>query len=296
MPYRSVVSPLHEVVQVPPHPRLRPGVQFYRGFRIHAGRPRERLELPVGFATLLLGFDHRITIGAVGAGRAADPAGAPRRTYTSLLAGIRTNSVIGVHSGTVHGIEVVMLPWAAYAMFGVPMHELTERLVDPTDVAGTMMRRLTDRLAEIPDWPSRFTELDRSLLRRVEDGPGPAPRILRAWDLLVGSAGTMPIADLSRELDWSERQLERRFREQLGLAPKAAARVLRLQHAMRLLVAGRPPAEIASRAGFYDQSHLNREIRTATGMTPGVFLSRTLHAPAAAARVDGTVTTLVLQA
>lgn len=292
MPYRSLVSPLHEVVQVPPHPTLRPGVQFYRGFRIQTGRPRERLELPVGFATLLLGFDHRITIGPVG----PDSAGLPRRTYTSLLAGMRTNSVIGVHSGTVHGIEVVLRPWAAYAMFGVPMHELTERLVDPCDVAGSAVRHLTDRLAEIPDWPTRFALLDRELLRRQENGPGPAPRVLRAWDLLIGSAGTTPIADLSRELGWSERQLERRFSEQLGLSPKAVARVLRLQHAMRLLVAGRPLAEIASRAGFYDQSHLNREIRSATGMTPGVFLDRTLRAPASAARVDGTVTTLVLQA
>ncbi|WP_436776266.1 helix-turn-helix domain-containing protein [Yinghuangia sp. YIM S09857] len=290
------MSPRHEVVQVPPHPRLRPGVQIYRGFRIHAGHPRERLELPVGFVTLLLGFDQRITIGSVGTDLAADPVGAGSQTFTSLLAGMRTSSVIGVHSGSVHGIEVVMRPWAAYAMFGVPMHELTESLVDPSDVAGGAVRRLVDRLAEIPDWPTRFTELDRSLLHRVENGPTPAPRVLRAWDLLVGSAGATPISGLSRELGWSERQLERMFREQLGLAPKAAARVLRLQHALRLLVADRPLAEIASRAGFYDQSHLNREIRAATGMTPGAFLNRIRQAPTATARVDGTVTTLVLQA
>ncbi|NUU24366.1 MAG: AraC family transcriptional regulator [Streptomycetaceae bacterium] len=289
MPYRSVLSPAHEVVQAPPHPGLRPGVLLYRGFRMHADRPRRRLELPVGFATLLLGFDHQLTVVPVEPG----PGAAAAQTFTSLLAGMRTKAAIGEHRGGLHGIEVVMRPWAAYTLFGIAMHELAERLVDPSDVPGTGTRALTERLAETPDWPTRFTLLDTTLLRWQKSGPDPAPRVLRAWDLLVGSAGTRPIGTLTGELGWSERQLERRFREQMGLTPKAAARVLRLQHAMRLLIAGRPPAEIASRAGFYDQSHLNREIRGTIGMTPRGFL--TARAPTEPTRLNGAVTSLMLR-
>jgi AraC-like DNA-binding protein len=289
VPYRSLLFPGHEVVQVPPHPGLRPGVCFYRGFRINTDRPRRRLELPVGFATLLLGFDHRLTIGPVRPGP-----GTAAQTFTSLFAGMRTKAVIGEHRGALHGIEVVMRPWAAYELFGFGMHELPDGLVEPSRVLGSAVLALTRRLAETPDWPSRFALLDAALLRRRECGPAAAPQVLRAWDLLVGSAGTRPIGPLSRELGWGERRLERRFREQLGLSPKSAARVLRLQHAMRLLIAGRPPAETASRAGFYDQSHLNREIKAATGMTPRGFLAR--HAPGEPTRINGTVTSLMLQA
>lgn len=292
MPHHPpTTSPRHEIVQVPPHPRLRPGLHFYRGLRINLDRPRKRLELPVGVATLFLGFDHQLTVGP------ADPDAGPdaKQTFTSLFAGMRSKSAIGEHVGVLYGIEVVMRPWAAYGMFGVPMHELAERLVDPSDVAGSAIGSLTDRLAETPGWPARFALLDQALLRRLEAGPGPAPRVLRAWDLMVATAGTTPIADLACELGWSERQLERRFREQMGLTPKSAARVLRLQHALRLLIEGRPLAEIASRAGFYDQSHLNREIRTTVGMTPGRFLTRKLASPAEPTRLSGTVTTLMLE-
>ncbi|WP_331766446.1 helix-turn-helix domain-containing protein [Embleya sp. NBC_00896] len=291
MPHRSLLSPAHEVVEVPPHPLLRPGVRLYRGLRVEFDRPRKRLELPVGCATLLLGFDHRIRVGPVEDGAEA---AASTRTFTSLFAGMRTRAVVGEHTGSVHGIEVVMHPWAAYAMFGISMHELAEALVDPSDFAGARIGRLTDRLAELPDWPARFAVLDATLMRWQASGPGVAPRVLRAWELMVDSGGGIPIGLLAADLGWSERQLERRFREQLGVAPKSAARVLRLQRALRLLIAGRPFAEIAARAGFYDQSHLNREVRTVTGLTPGGFLDRKSATPAGPSRLDGMVTTLLL--
>ncbi|MDI2125354.1 helix-turn-helix domain-containing protein [Yinghuangia seranimata] len=295
MPYHSLLSPSYEVVVAPPHPLLRPGVRFYRGLRINTDRPRKRLELPVGFATLLLGFDQPLQVGSVDVDTGVDDLDpAAKRSYTSLFAGMRTKSAVGEHPGSLYGIEVVMHPWAAYALFGVPMHELAELLVEPSDLAGARIRRLTERLAELPDWPQRFAALDEAFLRWRAAGPGVAPRVLHAWDLLVGSSGTRPISGLADELGWSERQLERRFREQLGLSPKSAARVLRIQHALRLLIAGRPLAEIATRTGFYDQSHLNREIRVSTGLTPGRLLSRTLHATNEPTRLDGAVTTLML--
>ncbi|MCF2525972.1 helix-turn-helix domain-containing protein [Yinghuangia soli] len=290
MPYRTLISPAHEIVEVPPHPRLRPGVCFYRGLRIDTDQPRRRLELPVGVATLLLGFDHRLAVAPVD----ADAPTAPT-TFNSLFTGMRTKAAIGEHPGSLHGIEIVMRPWAAYAMFGVPMHQVADRLVEPSDLGGAVVGRLAERLAELPDWPSRFAALDEMLVRWQSAGPGVAPRVLHAWDILHDSAGTLPIGDLAAELDWSERQLERRFREQMGLSPKSAARILRLQHALRMLTAGRPLAEIASRAGFYDQSHLNREIRNATGLTPGAFLAQALRGPAAPNRLNGNVTTLMLE-
>ncbi|WP_368073223.1 helix-turn-helix domain-containing protein, partial [Streptomyces sp. SolWspMP-sol7th] len=50
-----------------------------------------------------------------------------------------------------------------------------------------------------------------------------------------------------------ERQVQSRFREQIGLTPKAAARVVRLQRAVRLLTSGLSQAETAALCGFYDQ-------------------------------------------
>lgn len=41
--------------------------------------------------------------------------------------------------------------------------------------------------------------------------------------------GTLAIATLVEEIGWSQRHLAATFREQIGLTPKAAARVLRFE-------------------------------------------------------------------
>jgi len=52
------------------------------------------------------------------------------------------------------------------------------------------------------------------------------------------------------------------------LGPKAVARILRFQRALRLLSEGRALADVAYYCGFADQPHLNREFRALAGGTP----------------------------
>jgi len=88
----------------------------------------------------------------------------------------------------------------------------------------------------------------------------------------------VPVGRLARELGCSRRHLIGRFREQIGPAPKTAARLVRFQRAVRLLERddGRRFAEIAQRCGFYDQAHMNREFRDLAGAPPGEFVARLL--------------------
>ncbi|MEU0877381.1 AraC family transcriptional regulator [Lentzea sp. NPDC005914] len=74
----------------------------------------------------------------------------------------------------------------------------------------------------------------------------------------------------------SPRQLRRRFQVAVGLSPKAYARVVRLHLAMALARTGTPDwAEIAVRAGYYDQPHMLAEFRRAVGMSCVRFFQAT---------------------
>ncbi|ALG08556.1 hypothetical protein AOZ06_17995 [Kibdelosporangium phytohabitans] len=92
-----------------------------------------------------------------------------------------------------------------------------------------------------------------------------------AWRRLCRSGGRIRVAQLAAEVGWTRRHLLTRFREQIGLAPKTAARVIRFQHALRLLQHPERRLSLAGLAqttGYSDQAHLTREFRALTGATP----------------------------
>jgi hypothetical protein len=77
--------------------------------------------------------------------------------------------------------------------------------------------------------------LDRFLLGRLADGPRPSPEVGWAWARLVATGGAVPIGRLAGEVGWSHKQLIARFRQQIGLRPKTAARLVRFDGVWRRL-------------------------------------------------------------
>jgi transcriptional regulator GlxA family with amidase domain len=106
--------------------------------------------------------------------------------------------------------------------------------------------------------------------------------------VLRASGGTARIADVAREVGWSERHLAARFRTEIGLTPKAAARVIRFDRARRMVL-GTPAAAVAATCGYADQAHLVREFVAFTGLGPRAWLAAevgNLQDPGAAAARD----------
>ncbi|WP_239074217.1 helix-turn-helix transcriptional regulator [Streptomyces sp. SID10853] len=280
-----------EAADALPHPRLRPGVLAYRGFRLALDHPRLRLEAPISAATLLLAFEeHPITLI-----RSDRPERRLRRT--SLLSGLRTCATRAEHAGRLYGMEVNLAPWMAFALFDADQHDLAAEPVDPLQLPGGRIAALTDALAETPCWRRRFGLLDAALASWAATGPRPAPQVVRAWALLNRSGGTLPIPRLADDVGWGVRQLEHRFQQQIGQCPKAAARVLRMQRARRQLALGRPSGAVAAACGFYDQAHLCREFKAMTGLTATAFIggrSPARHGGPPVDRLPGETTSLVL--
>ncbi|MFE6098944.1 helix-turn-helix domain-containing protein [Streptomyces laurentii] len=261
-----------------PDARLRAGIGPYRGFHARAGVPQDRLVLPSGRVSLLIGFGGELRVGGGGttAGAGAG-AGAGMARHTSVVSGLHTRARVLGHGGELHGVELALAPWAAYRLFGgASLAELGDVLTDPEDVLGARCRSLGERLAEAPGWGERFALLDETLLAWTA-GAAPAhtvaPAVLEAWRLLHQAQGHMRIREVADRTGWSLRHLESLFREQIGLTPKRLARVLRLRRAVGELTAGRGAAHTAAVCGFFDQSHLGREFNALTGMPPGRWLA-----------------------
>lgn len=267
-----------EVALARPRAALFPGVRLYRGVRFGTGLARRRLEVPGPWVTMVLGFGSPMRLSSPAQG-----AGAPGVdvVLASSVSGLQTRPTLGEHDGHLAALEVVMTPWTAYRLLGVPMDALANRHLALADVAGPRAARLCDALAELPSWHQRFALLDRELARWLEAGPVPSPHVTWAWRRLAESGGRLTVSALAAETGWSVRQLENRFNEQAGMAPKSVARVLRLNRAMQLLAAGSlTPAQIATACGFSDQPHLHRDFKAMTGATPRGFFAARSSTPA----------------
>ena len=86
------------------------------------------------------------------------------------------------------------------------------------------------------------------------------------------------MASLAKELGWSRKHLTVCFRREFGMPPKLFARILRFDHAIRLMRRDRVPswAELADACGYADQAHLTRDFRAFAGSPPASFMRRKL--------------------
>jgi len=82
----------------------------------------------------------------------------------------------------------------------------------------------------------------------------------------------MRVGDLASHLDLSARQIERVFRDEVGISPKLFLRIVRFQEVLGAIRGGAGEtgwAEVAAAHGFYDQAHFIRDFKTFAGRPPG---------------------------
>jgi AraC-like DNA-binding protein len=164
-------------------------------------------------------------------------------------------------------LQLRLSPLAAFTLLGSGA-ELSGTVVALDDLWGREAQRIQERLRAVASWDDRFAIAAAALARRQETGRAADPEVALAWGLLMASRGQVRVERLAAEAGWSRKRLWSRFRSQVGLTPKGAARLVRFDHAARLLAAGHSAATVAADSGYADQSHLHREVMAFAGMTP----------------------------
>lgn len=249
-----------------PSPALRPYVGSYVGYLEDEGAPGTHRGLPSPWLTLVLSFGEPIRLES-------------GESFPAVLGGLHTEPAMIVHSGRQAGVQLGLHPLGVRALLGVPAGELSGVSIEASELlAGAA--ELRERLGLARGWPERFALVDRFLLRWLrEDGPGVQGEVAWAWRRLWRSGGLVPVEELAADLGWSTRHLRNRFAEQVGLAPKATARVMRFDRARNELVrrvhahAALGLADLAADFGYADQAHLAREFREFAGCSPSRWIA-----------------------
>ncbi|HXV59541.1 MAG TPA: helix-turn-helix transcriptional regulator [Vicinamibacteria bacterium] len=170
-------------------------------------------------------------------------------------------------------ISVRFFPWGAYQFFPVPVSEFADCQVPAEALWGKRCRELEDAVANATTTEERVERVERFLLEQLalhqKEDLAPAVRYL--WQ----RRGQVRMSEMTRELGIGERQLQRRFLQNIGATPKQTARLVRFIRAYRKLC---QPFEsltwAAHLSGYYDQAHFIREFKEFSGLTPRQLLSR----------------------
>jgi AraC-like DNA-binding protein len=168
-------------------------------------------------------------------------------------------------------IAVFLAPLGAYKLLGPAVSEIDGPLVGLEDIVGADTCRLSDQVRSARTWEERGRLLDDFLLDRATHGPQPSPEVTHAWHLLARSGGRTRISGIARQVGWSHKHLIAKFKQQVGVAPQMAARLVRLSAVWRHLDDDQTWARIAAESGYADQAHLIREFRRFTGTTPSAL-------------------------
>jgi AraC-like DNA-binding protein len=170
-------------------------------------------------------------------------------------------------------VQVAFHADVARAVFGVPVCELADRVVDLHDVWRRDAHEMIERVATRQDDPqAAMLAIERVLATRVRAGARAASLARHATEMLATSANVARLAD---DLGASERSLRQAFLDHVGISPKRYARIGRLRRVVA--DAGRASwAQLAAEHGFYDQAHLNAEFRALLRVSPSQYLANEL--------------------
>ncbi|MES2058228.1 MAG: AraC family transcriptional regulator [Pseudomonadota bacterium] len=167
----------------------------------------------------------------------------------------------------VFGMGVTAAGWAA--MIGNEASSVLNRTIDASVLFGSARLKATaTALRAAPDNAARFAIGEDLVRELVREGDEPACQFARQVDGWLAASPSPEMEDLVTATGLSRRQVERKCNAMYGAPPKLLARKYRALRAAVAMVADSEDVDDIIARGFYDQSHLIREVKQFTGLTP----------------------------
>lgn len=264
---KLVATEAFTLLKAPPPPGLGHFVHDIALYREIAHAPMRQLETASLVVPVLIGFAEPFEIAL---GRPPSSG----ESYQSFTSGLTLKPVHIRSAGSCSCVEFTLTPLGARRFFGLPMSELTEQMVRLEDLGDRALSDLRQRLGEERDWWRRLNLAECFLRERLRGATERSDVAAWAYAEIVRTAGRIPIERLAERSGWSRKHLASRFRDEIGLTPKAVARIARFGHAQdRARETDTGWAGIAAECGYSDQAHLVREFRDLAGLTPTEWLA-----------------------
>jgi AraC-like DNA-binding protein len=248
-------------MQIRPHPALATLVRHY--LILNGGQPAGGVHrlFADGNTGLVFNLDHAV-LNASGNN--------PSMHSCWLYGQVKTYHDLSL-SGSINWIVVVLQPYGAYQLFGVPAMEWYNGFFPAEEILHDRIQDISNELLRTEQLSERVRLLDNFLLQQIERCLQPDPLIVQAVQHIMQHEGMLSVESLLRMLPVNERTLERKFKLHIGITPKRFMDVVRLNASAKRMQRMNESAAltgIAYESGYFDQAHFTKEFKKYTGITP----------------------------
>jgi len=173
-------------------------------------------------------------------------------------------------------MAVVFQPYFFNILLNISAKEVRNQIISAEDILKNELLPFQESLltgthpkliiSELNDFFTKFLSgkiySDHELIKAVQQ-------------LMFKNKGSVSSKDLEQFTGYSERHLERKFENYIGMTPKKYGKIIRLHYFIDLMKKNTDHESVAGLsydAGYTDQSHLIKDFKNNIGLTPNQYL------------------------
>jgi AraC-like DNA-binding protein len=197
----------------------------------------------------------------------------------TMIAGIKTEEIYVKYEGKLQQILFEFTATGFYNLFHQSPARYKNCLIEAAKIVSTQkISKILHCVSRTDDVNRQIGLMEDLLLSKVRDAKIPNLYLEKSVSFIEENHGMVQIKDVADQAGICERQLNRKFREVVGISPKKFSRILQLHYLIYLIHRKEHPLqEIVFEGFFYDRPHFNHFFKELTGMTPVEFIRSNRH-------------------
>ncbi|WP_212003880.1 helix-turn-helix domain-containing protein [Chitinophaga sp. HK235] len=208
---------------------------------------------------------------------------------SGLVIGKKKVIMMGQHSKLIHRypgneflcLQVIFQPGGFHQLTNIPSEYLVNKYMDAEDILGKNIHLINEQLFYAKSYAAMIDVIEKFLtdfIKKTKIVKHPVDDIsiqmLREEELFS-------VDKFLKTACLSHRQVDRKFKERIGMPPKQFLQLIRFDRAFRMKnrFSRKDWLSIALHCGYHDYQHLAKEYKEFTGKTPAQFFEIDNNAP-----------------
>lgn len=193
---------------------------------------------------------------------------------TAFVFGSSTTHSTLALTGSFKTLGIFFYPNALKTIFGLNASQLTDTCIDLNVISGAANNQIGEKLLNGSCAEEKVSLIsDFVNLLKQDNLSLPDQDVAYAISEILATGGNITLSELREKLRLSERTIERKFKENVGVSPKLFSRICQFQTSLKQLKlkSHEKLSDIAFENEFSDQSHFIRAFKEFSGFTPNAY-------------------------